>query len=125
MDSFDRFQFGVSVGHGLEVVAEAHARSAKDAEKLRQSAALLEFLMRSQAGSATPRIDIQEDHGTLKLALSISEEELKKIVEARRAEVAPQPVDTSVRIVAPADTPSPKPGAPGSSVVTLPGAARH
>ena len=88
MDSIDRFQFGVSIAHGLELAAEVHARSVQDAAKLKQAAQMLEFMMKSQPGSESAKLDIHEDHGTLKLALAISEAELKKAIEEQRAAAA-------------------------------------
>ena len=47
LNSIDRFEFGIRITNGLELGAEVHARSAKDAERLAASVGL-------RVGSATP-----------------------------------------------------------------------
>jgi hypothetical protein len=120
MDSIDRFQFGISITHGLELAGEVHARSLKDAQQLKQAAQFLELMMKSQPGGDSAKLDIHEDHGTLKLALTISEEELKKAVEAQRAALAARKAPGGgVKITT--STPQAKPGYNGPNVFTLPG----
>jgi hypothetical protein len=65
---FDRFQFGLSFPHGWGLDAELHARSAKDAGKLKQSVQFLELTMKSQPGADSAKLDLHEDHGTIKLS---------------------------------------------------------
>jgi hypothetical protein len=121
LDSIDHFQFGLSITRGLEIAAEVHARSAKDAEKLMQSVQFLELIMKSQPGAESARLDIHEDHGTIKLALTISEAELKKAMEARRAARSPKPPPAAVRVTAPVAPPQTIPAGAGTTVFTLPG----
>jgi len=86
LNSIDRFQFGMSVTKGLELVAEAHARSAKDAQQL---ASMLQFLdMMTKASPQSPatgtKFSFKSENGTLKVSLSVSEEEMKKAIETQR-----------------------------------------
>ncbi|HXK01548.1 MAG TPA: hypothetical protein VMS37_04045 [Verrucomicrobiae bacterium] len=110
LEAIDRFEFGASLRSGLEVAAQIHVRSAKDAEKLMQSMKLIEMMLSAQAkpGNGT-KIDIQSDQENIKLSLLISEEDLKKGIEAQKAKfaanagasAAPAPVKPVVKPVAP------------------------
>jgi len=117
LDSIDQFQFGISVSHGLELSAEAHARTAEDAAKLMQSAQFLRMMMAQQPGAEAVKLDIQEDHGTVKLALAISEEELKKAMEAQKLAQA-------ARNKAAAPPPQTRQVNGGTGTMMLPGAKR-
>ncbi|HXB73166.1 MAG TPA: hypothetical protein VNY05_33320 [Candidatus Acidoferrales bacterium] len=127
LDSIDRFQFGLSVTHGLEIAAEVHARSAKDAEKLMQSVQFLELMMKSQPAAESAKLEIHEEHGTIKLALTISEAELKKAMEAQRAARSRKPAGGGVTVTGPAAPPPQTrpaqitPASGGTMVFTLPG----
>jgi hypothetical protein len=120
LDSIDRFQFGISVSHGLELAAEIHAASAKDAEKLTASVRLIEAMLKAQQPSA--KLDIRAENGTLKLSLAIPEEELKKAMAAQRASVKPAAAaKTGLTITSePASAPPPKTDG-STGVLTLPG----
>jgi hypothetical protein len=89
LDSIDRFEFGIRISKGLEVGAEVHARSAKDAEKLAASVAMLQAMMIGHEPAA-PKFDVQVKDGTIKLSLAISEAELKKAIAAQRGARAPK-----------------------------------
>ncbi|MEI9975624.1 MAG: hypothetical protein WDO73_28305 [Ignavibacteriota bacterium] len=81
LESIDRFQFGMQLASGLELSAEIHARSLKDGEKLRDSLGMIAALLKGQNQSANGnKFDLQVEGGTLKLAVSISDEELKKAI---------------------------------------------
>ena len=121
LDTIDRFQFGLSIAHGLEIAAEVHARSAKDAEKLLQSVQFLELIMKSQPGTESARFEIQEDHGSIKLALTISEAEVKKAMEAQRAAPSRKPAPAGLTVTAPAPPLQTMPAGGGTTVFTLPG----
>ena len=84
LDSIDRFEFGIRIGKGLEIGAEVHARSSKDAEKLAASVAMLQAMMIGREPAA-PKFDLQVKDGTIKLSLAISEDELKKAIAAQRS----------------------------------------
>jgi hypothetical protein len=107
VQSIDRFEFGAALRHGLEFSAKVHVKSTKDAEKLMQSIQMLKFMIDAQPkkeGGA--KFDLQSDHDTLKLALFIPEEELKKGIEAQKANLA-----TALTVRTAAQTPAPAPPA--------------
>ena len=107
LDSIDRFEFGIRIGKGLEIGAEVHARSSKDAEKLASSVAMLQAMMIGREPAA-PKFDVQVKDGTIKLSLTVSEDDLKKAIAAQRGARAPKggpPVVSSKFTVGmPADT---------------------
>jgi hypothetical protein len=121
LSSIDRFEFGLRITHGLELGAEVHARSHKDAEALAASLGMLQLMAKSQSNAAT--FDVKLDKDTLKLNFAISEEELKKAIAAQRAQmtqnqgppkITGQPADTAA-------PPKPQTNPGGTSVFTLPG----
>ena len=83
LDSIDRFEFGVRIRNGLELGAEIHARSPKDAGKLAASVAMLQAMMIGREPAA-PKFDVQVKDGTLKISLAISEDDLKKAIAAQQ-----------------------------------------
>ena len=89
LDSIDRFEFGIRISKGLEIGAEVHAKSSKDAEKLAASVAMLQAMMIGREPAA-PKFDLQVKDGTIKLSLAISEDELKKAVAEQRGALAPK-----------------------------------
>jgi hypothetical protein len=110
------------ISKGFELDAEVHVRSAKDAEKMASSLQLIKAMMSAQAEPA-PKIDLQVNGGTIKIALAISEEGVKKMMAARRGATAPV-VDRAGPpvIVSSESTPSLPDGKPGgTSVFVLPG----
>src|SRR5450631_262358 len=88
LDSIDRFEFGIHVSKGLEIGAEFHARSSKDAEKLAASVAMLQAMMIGREPAA-PKFDVQVNDGTIKLSLAVSEDDLKKAIAKQRIARAP------------------------------------
>jgi hypothetical protein len=105
LESIDRFQFGMLLGSGLELGAEVHARSAQDAEKLCTAFEMVAAMLNSkQPPEAASRLEMQVDDDTIKLTLSIPEEELKKTIQTETAALSP------------ATAP---PSAPGASAVSL------
>lgn len=148
LNSIDHLQFGVSVKSGLELAAEVHARSAKDAEQLAATLQFLDAMTKASqpAGSAGTQFSFRNDNGTLKVSLSVSQEELKKAIENQRkagslfaARTAPSRSAVAIAApvlpvmpAAPAPTapasPAPRPVSPGvgpdtndTAVFTLPG----
>ena len=89
LDSINRFEFGIRISKGLEIGAEVHAKSSKDAEKLAESVAMLQAMMIGREPAA-PKFDLQVKDGTIKLSLAISEDELKKAVAEQRGARAPK-----------------------------------
>src|ERR1017187_6575105 len=84
LESIDRFQFGVSVSHGLELGAEIHARSPKDAEQLSATLGMVEAMIKAKqptAGGA--KFDLHRSEGTFKLSMVISEAEVLKAVQTQ------------------------------------------
>ena len=79
----DRFEFGIRIGKGLEIGAEVHAKSSKDAEKLAASVAMLQAMMIGREPAA-PKFDLQVKDGTIKLSLAVTEDDLKKAIAAQR-----------------------------------------
>src|ERR1035438_7805065 len=48
LESIDRFQFGVSVSHGLELGAEIHARSPKEPEQVSATLGMLQAMIKAK-----------------------------------------------------------------------------
>jgi len=123
--SLDRFEFGTSLGHGLELTARLHFTSVEEAEKMSSSLRLLEAMMKAQPQSGGTRFGLRSENGTLQLSLAIPEEELKKAIAAQRATLASAVAAQVGRKTMPAATPSePKTltDEKGNTVmVTLPG----
>ena len=88
LDSLDRFEFGIRISKGFELGAELHARSQKDADKLAGSLEMLK-MMASAQGQTGPKIDVQTKDGTVKISVMVSEEDLKKLMEAQRKASVP------------------------------------
>jgi hypothetical protein len=115
--SVDRFQFGVMLAHGLEITAQLHARSPKDVEKLTSSVQLIQAMVNAQQPSSTAaKFDVRAENGSLRISLSVPEEEIKKAIETHRAALKP---------AHPAAPKLPPPGVQttdgGTVIVTLPG----
>jgi len=107
LQSIDRFGFGVSLAHGLELIAELHVPSPGDLEKLSSSLQLLEAMWKAQpAGAAEGHFDLHTENGAIHASLSISEEALKKAVAAQRASLVS---GVAARVAAAATAPQPAP----------------
>ena len=121
LGSIDRFEFGIRITKGLELSAQVHARSQKDAEKLAASLTMLQMMAKSQSSAA--RFDVTLEDATLKLSFAVSEEELRKAIAAQRTPGRPKSLQPKVTGQSPDATPaSPPPATPGAtSVFTLPG----
>jgi len=86
LEAIDRFSFGMSFSHGLECVADLHARSAKDLAKLNSSLQLLEAMLKAQPADASQgRFDLRTENGGIHVSLSVPEEALKKAIATQRA----------------------------------------
>jgi hypothetical protein len=84
LDAIDRFQFGVNVSSGLQLAATLHMRSTEDGQKIAAGARMIEAMVKSQQPSMQgAQFDIKTDNETVKIALSVSEEELNKAIQAR------------------------------------------
>ena len=84
MNSVDQFQFGMTLSHGLELTAEVETRTAEDARKLADSLRLFEAMMQQSRPSGAKPLDVTLSGRTLKVAIAVSEEEMKKAIESRR-----------------------------------------
>jgi len=92
LKSIDRFQFGASMRQGLEIDGEVHARTAQDAAKMAQTMQMISAMLKSQPTSSSgTKFDLQSANGTIKLAIVIPEEDLKKGIQARMAPNAADP----------------------------------
>src|SRR5262249_31622326 len=77
LQSGDCCTFGAGVTRGLEIAGEVHTRSAADVEKLTALLRGWEAMARSSAGPDVPaaKMDIQTADGTVRVAISVPEEE--------------------------------------------------
>lgn len=85
-DSVDHFEFGASLHKALEITGSIHARTPKDADKMAESMKLIEAMLKGKPSSANgTKIDLDSANGTIKLSIVISEEDLKKGIEAQKS----------------------------------------
>jgi hypothetical protein len=118
LGSIDRFQFGMQLASGLELDAEVHARSPKDAEKLTAALDAIAALLKGQdAPTGAAKFDMQANGGTLKLTVSLSDEELKAAIQAETAVLSPvsAPVAAEGSETGPNATPEATSGAPATT----------
>ena len=141
LDSVDQFQFGFSVAHGLNADIELHVRNTQESEKLMAGVYMLEGMLKAQMPQSAndTHFEVKTEGNTLKLAIAIPEEALKKAIEnqkkaaAHMAAMPAQPTITgeqapAAAAAAPAPpaaavpAAAPKDGAtPDTGVVMLPG----
>jgi hypothetical protein len=119
LEAMDRFQFGMQLATGLEISAEVHARSSKDLEKLKDTLHLVSALLKGQTPSANgAKFDLQVEDSTIKLAISVPEAELHKMIRTEIAahshDVKPAAPDTPTLASTPAPeiAPAPAPAPP-------------
>jgi hypothetical protein len=127
LQSLDRFQFGVNLAEGLAVDAALHVASPEDARQLGGYVKLLDALMKGDSSLKDgAKLHVEEQEGTLQLALSIPEEELKRALQQR---LHPAPKSVHVEGITPVKEPAPPktqraaapPAEGGTTVFTLPG----
>ena len=103
LNAIDHFEFSAALRQGLEIHAQIHARTAKDAAQMQQTLQMFEAILKGQPGTAGTKIDLESSQGTVTLAIRVSEEDLKKGIEAQRAGMqaarAPKPAPKQARIV--------------------------
>ncbi len=129
----DGFDFGAAFHKSLDLTAEFHARTRKDAEEMRKMVDLLKAMLQG-AKSTTPsatRFDMRLESSTLKISLMVPESELKKTVKTQRASLEsallsqlakPQPAVSLKPAPAPPTPPRALSDARGNTVtVMLPG----
>jgi hypothetical protein len=119
LNSIDRFEFGIRITNGLELGAEVHARSAKDAENLAATVAVLQMMAKAQSDAA--KFDVKVEGETLKLSFAMSEAELRKAIASQQAQM--QRAQSQPKVVGQqAEVPRKQVTTPGgTSVFTLPG----
>src|SRR5215831_11052525 len=113
MKAIDRFEFGASLRKGLEVVGEVHVRTSKDVEKLMQTIKLLELMMAMQpkgAASNGTKFDLTAHDNTIKLALFVPEEELKKASKQLMSTAVAAATGAAPQVTTPAPVLPPLPG---------------
>ncbi|MDR3699123.1 MAG: hypothetical protein P4L56_05775 [Candidatus Sulfopaludibacter sp.] len=105
-DAVDHFEFGASFQKGLTAEAAFHLKSPQEAEKMTQSLQFFEAMLSAQKTPTNgTKFNLSTKDGTVKLALFIPEEELKKAMAAQKASLSltpkpqPKPVDTRGKIV--------------------------
>src|SRR5262249_31783657 len=114
LNSMDHFEFGAAMRHGLEITGKIHARSAPDAEKMGRSMNQFQAMVKWQQREANgTKMDLQSVNGTIQIRIQVSEEDLKKAVEARMAAGMAEPKAKAV---------PPPPCQSNAVVVCLPGA---
>ncbi len=126
MDGIDRFEFGIRLTDGIEIAADLHSRTPKDSEKLAASLGSISAVL-AMSGQAAPKLNLAMKDGSVKLSMSISQEEIKKLMAARQAapKSAPPPVKAGPPLIiggdAPAAASAPAPTDGGTTVFVLPG----
>jgi hypothetical protein len=88
LSSIDHFEFGAALRQGLEITGEIHARTPKDAEKMAESMKMIEAMVKAQPSTSGTKIGLQSANATIKLSIAVSEEDLKKGIEAQRSGVS-------------------------------------
>ena len=86
LESIDHFQFGLSMKQGLELAAEVHARTAKDADQLATTLQFLDAMTKASQpkGADGPKFAFKNEDGTLKISLAVSEADLEKSIQQQR-----------------------------------------
>jgi hypothetical protein len=142
LESIDRFEVGVSMSHGVEMGAEVHARSAKDAQQIGAMLGMLDAMMKSkQTVEDGTNFVMSTEKNTFKLSLLVPEASVLKalasqsmtattptqaVAEKPAAWTAPvisnpeaQPQWIPYTAAPPAPTPAPAPAAPKPAAATM------
>jgi hypothetical protein len=127
LESVDRFQFGAEFEDGLNLTAELRVASPAEMEKLTAGLRMMEAMARAgeqQPGAA--KFEMNTEGGTLRLALKVPTEELKKAFQAQRGtlEAAMKSRLPMLGKPAPVETKIISNGDGETQFVTLPGARR-
>jgi hypothetical protein len=107
-NGIDHFEFSAAMRHGLEINGQIHARTAKDAAQMEQSIQMIASMLKTQPASSGTKMDLQTSDGTVTLSIRISEEDLKKGIEAQRAGMLAAK-NATVKVTG-SETPAPPPG---------------
>jgi hypothetical protein len=82
IDSIDGFSFGAALRQGLDLTAEVVLHSAADVAKINEFVKPLEAMLHSQSSATKFHLGIEGR--TLRLALNVPEEELKKAIDSQK-----------------------------------------
>lgn len=86
IESVDHFEFGAALRQGLEISGQIHARTPQAAGQMAESIKMIEAMLKSQPTSPTgTKLDLQSSNGTIRLSILISEEDIRKGIEAQKA----------------------------------------
>jgi len=91
-------------------VAEVHTRTPKDGETIAESMKMVEALVKAQSKDSASKVDLSFENSTLKIAMTIPEEELKKGIMSQRMLMTAAPKTAQVAaapIARPRPTPTP------------------
>jgi hypothetical protein len=121
VESIDRFQFGMQLASGLELSAEIHARTPQGAEKLNAAVRKMAALVKGPETSASAaKFETRSEGETLKLSVTIPDEELKRTIVAEMAALSPLSAEqpASATIGAPGGQETGPDGAPEAPALT-------
>ncbi len=117
VDAVDRFHFGAEFQDGLNLTAELHVASTAEMEKLTAGLRMLEAMAKTnQTKSSGARFEMTADAGTLRLAIRVPAEELKKSLQAQRSTIEAAVMSRIPGLAKPA----PRSGSAEPKIVTSP-----
>ena len=89
ISSIDHFQFGIAFDQGLRLTAEAHLRTARDAQQMSGMLQLFQAMMQGQKKAANgTAFDLSVEKSAIKISLLVPEAELKKAMKEQKATLA-------------------------------------
>lgn len=88
LNSVDRFEFGVSLRQGLELMAKVHARSPQDMAQMAMSLKMIEAMLKAQPSMGSSKFDVQSDSSGLELSILVPEAELKSAIATQGDKLA-------------------------------------
>lgn len=84
--SIDRFSFGLALRQGLELTAEIHPRTSEDGAKLMTALSMIDMALKTrQPKDSGAKFNLDSDHGTLRVSVTVPEQELREAIQAQRA----------------------------------------
>jgi hypothetical protein len=123
LEGVDRFEFGITWSRGLELSAELHMANPKDAGELSGFLQAMEGMLKTQQPSLSgTRFKVGVEASTLRIALAVPEEELKKAMVSRTVQAAPARTAASkpVTVKPAAPAPAPQSAAPKAAPASRP-----
>lgn len=81
----DQFQFGLAMSRSLELAAQVHARTTRDAESMAQGVQLLGTMLSRQKGAEelAKTLQVSMDGATLKIGFTIPEQDILRVMDQR------------------------------------------